>query len=254
MWIDRPDWQTGAVPMQTVTLTLARFPGPAGTAYALWQMAAARRDLARDPAVGFWKLCGSGTDGSGAGQGFTPRPNWHVWGILATFADRATAEDRLANGAPWRRWRAKAAESCAILMTPLSTRGRWSGRTPFEAGADPGTGPLAVLTRASVRPAKAVRFWRQVPRIQSVVNANPAILFGIGLGEIPLVHQITFSVWPDPAAMTAFARGDGPHAAAIRAVREGDWFSEELYARFRVTGTLGTWQGRDPLDRSKDAA
>jgi spheroidene monooxygenase len=232
-------------------------------------MALARIDLARDRAVGFWKLCGSGTDGSGGGQGFTPRPNWHVWAILATFADRATAEARIAAGAPWRRWRAHAAEACTLYLEPLSARGRWAGRMPFEPAAAGDAapacpfgggsaaaphGPLAALTRASVRPSRAVRFWRRVPRIQCVVNADPAILFGVGLGEIPLVHQITFSVWPDAAAMAVFARGDGPHGRAIRAVRDEGWFSEELYARFRVTGTAGTWQGRDPLCRPKDAA
>ena len=54
--------------------------------------------------------------------------------------------------------------------------------------------------------------------------------------------------------MAAFARADGPHARAIRAVREGNWFREELYARFRVTGEMGTWGGRNPLDMLEQAA
>ncbi|MFN3643684.1 MAG: spheroidene monooxygenase [Gemmobacter sp.] len=244
-----------------MTLTLARFDGARGTAFALWQMAAARIDLGRDGDVGFWKLCGSGTDGSGSGQGFTPRPNWHVWAILATFRDRATAEARLAQGQPWRRWRARAAESCTLFLEPVAARGLWAGRTPFDPGIAAGGGarepmvaPLAALTRASVRPARALRFWARVPRIQAMVNRDPALVFGIGLGEVPLVHQITFSVWPDAAAMAAFARGNGPHGQAIRAVRDEGWFSEELYARFRVTGASGTWGGRHPLHRLKDHA
>jgi spheroidene monooxygenase len=241
--------------VQTVTLTLARFDGLAGIAFALGQMALARLDLARAKGVEFWKLCGSGTDGSGGGQGFTPRPNWHVWAILAAFPDRAAAEAALTAGQPWRRWRSRAAESCTLILEPLSSRGRWAGRSPFHpAAATEGRrpAPLAVLTRASVRPARALRFWSRVPRIQAVVNAHPALAFGIGLGEIPLVHQITFSVWPEAGAMTDFARGQGPHAEAVRAVRDGNWFSEELYARFRVTGASGTWGGRDPLYRLKD--
>ena len=43
--------------------------------------------------------------------------------------------------------------------------------------------------------------------------------------------------------MAAFARHDGPHARAIKAVREGLWFQEELYARFNVIRTTGTWNG-----------
>jgi spheroidene monooxygenase len=47
--------------------------------------------------------------------------------------------------------------------------------------------------------------------------------------------------------MAAFARHDGPHAKAIKAVREGDWFKEELYARFSILGDRGTWGGISPL-------
>ncbi len=47
--------------------------------------------------------------------------------------------------------------------------------------------------------------------------------------------------------MAHFARADGPHARAIRAVRDEGWFREELYARFRILGDAGTWNGSDPL-------
>ena len=90
-----------------------------------------------------------------------------------------------------------------------------------------------------------------------MIGADPNVAFKIGIGEMPLLHQVTFSIWPDAASMTAFARGNGPHGRAIQAVREGDWFAEELYARFALLGTAGTWEGGDPLSRltlHKDAA
>jgi spheroidene monooxygenase len=86
-----------------------------------------------------------------------------------------------------------------------------------------------------------------VPGISDVIGTDPNVAFKIGIGEVPLLHQVTFSIWPDTASMAAFARGDGPHGRAIRAVREGNWFAEELYARFQLLGSEGTWQGRDPL-------
>ena len=64
---------------------------------------------------------------------------------------------------------------------------------------------------------------------------------------MPWFHQVTFSIWPDTHSMANFARKDGPHARAIKAVREGQWFSEELYARFHIVGTDGSWNGADPL-------
>jgi hypothetical protein len=82
-----------------------------------------------------------------------------------------------------------------------------------------------------------------------VIGADPNVLFKIGIGEVPLLHQITFSIWPDGASMARFARGDGPHGRAIKAVREEGWFTDELYARFRVLGVEGRWNGAELLSR-----
>jgi spheroidene monooxygenase len=69
------------------------------------------------------------------------------------------------------------------------------------------------------------------------------------------MQQVTFSIWPDTASMAEFARRPGgPHAEAIRAVREGAWFREELYARFRILGDAGSWQGASPLAQLEFAA
>lgn len=213
-------------------------------------MGLARRALARTPDIGFWKLCGSGT-----GEGFTPVPNTAVYAILATWPDLATAKARTADAPVFARYRARANETWTLFLSPVSAWGAWAGAAPFVADGKPDPGePVAALTRATVKPAVAAQFWRRVPGISQVIGADPNVLFKIGIGEVPLLHQITFSVWPDTASMAAFARADGPHARAIRAVREGGWFSEELYARFRVTGVRGTWHGADPLKRQEDTA
>ena len=85
-----------------------------------------------------------------------------------------------------------------------------------------------------------------------MIGKDPNVIFKIGIGEVPWLHQVTFSIWPDAASMNQFAR-TGPHAEAIRAVRTEGWFKEELYARFVVLGDQGTWGGASPLAR-KDAA
>ena len=79
-----------------------------------------------------------------------------------------------------------------------------------------------------------------------MIGEDPNVMFKIGIGEVPLFQQITFSIWPDSDTMANFARKDGPHAKAIRAVRDGKWFKEELYARFRVSGETGSWEGQSP--------
>lgn len=236
--------------MPTATLSLFRFQGLGARLWVLGQMAAARLALRREPHLMFWKLCGSGT-----GEGFTPRPNWGVWAIVAAWPDEASARKGIDTSPVWRRWRAHATESATVFLSPLSARGSWSGKNPFvpePLPADP-DGPLAVLTRASVKPGRALRFWRRVPDISAVIGQDPTVMFKIGIGEVPLLHQITFSIWPDAASMARFARGDGPHGRAIKAVREEGWFTDELYARFRVLGVEGVWNGA-PLLRQPRAS
>ncbi|NEX44697.1 spheroidene monooxygenase [Rhodobacter sp. ETT8] len=239
--------------MPVATLSLFRFDGIAARLWVIGQMGLARASLRRERRAQFWKLCGSGT-----GQGFTPKPNWGVWAMLAVWPDEATARDAVATSAVYGRWRARAVESWTAFLAPTSARGSWAGVNPF-APADhrAGTGPIVALTRATVRPARALRFWTRVPDISAVIGADPNVVFKIGIGEVPLFHQVTFSVWPDAASMGQFARGNGPHARAIKAVRDGNWFAEELYARFALLGSAGCWEGGDPLARlrtEKDAA
>jgi spheroidene monooxygenase len=209
-------------------------------------MAAARLSFMRMPEAGFWKLCGSGT-----GEGFTPRPNTAVWAILATWPDAATARHAIASAPVYTRWRARSVENWTILLEPTSCRGRWSGQSPFLPTApDTTTGPIVALTRATIRARTFMRFWRRVPDISAVIGADPNVIFKIGIGEVPLLHQVTFSIWPDAASMARFARSDGPHSRAIQAVRAENWFAEELYARFRILDDWGTWGGKSPLDRA----
>ena len=113
-------------------------------------------------------------------------------------------------------------------------------------------GMLGVVTRATLRPSTALRFWGRVPGISQAIGADESVIFKIGIGEVPLLHQVTFSIWPSERAMAGFAR-TGPHAEAIRAVREQGWFKEELYARFSVLSDLGTWNGQSPLQNTEAA-
>lgn len=242
-----------AIPV--ATLSLFRFDGFFDRLWVLGQMGAARLALRHENRVLFWKLCGSGT-----GHGFTPKPNWGVWAIMAVWPEEAIARQAIAQSPVWARWRNRAVEDWTVFLRPVSARGSWAGVNPFlpdGEGAGDQSGPIAALTRASVRPSRVMRFWSRVPDIQAMIGSDPKVAFKIGIGEMPLLHQVTFSIWPDAEAMANFARGNGPHGRAIRAVRDGHWFAEELYARFRVCGTSGQWEGGDPLahfHKEKDAA
>ena len=230
---------------QTTTLSLYRFDRWRDRAWAISMMARARPALRRAPDIGFWKLFGSGTD-----EGFTPVPNLAVWGMLATWPDPQTAAARLEHTRLFQRYRARASEHWTVMLQATSVRGAWSGRAPFKLTGAGAQTPVAALTRATIRPRILGRFWRRVPDISAVIGADPNVMFKIGVGEVPWLHQVTFSIWPGPSEMAAFARRDGPHARAIQAVRDGQWFREELYARFSIAGEIGTWGGRSPLERT----
>ncbi|MFA8441615.1 spheroidene monooxygenase [Yoonia sp.] len=225
---------------QTVSLSFFRFAGPFARIWALTMMGGARLPLSRTPDIGFWKLCGSGT-----GEGFTPVPNTAVYAILATWPDAETARARTQSGV-FARYQKRAAESWTVFLQTQTARGEWSGQAPFTVGKTDSAGPLAALTRATIKPHIAARFWRRVPNISEVIGQDPNVTFKIGIGELPLLHQVTFSIWPSQKAMDGFAR-TGPHAEAIRAVRDEGWFREELYARFAVHSDRGTWNGTSPL-------
>ncbi len=234
---------TAPPPTQTVTLSFFRFDTLTARLWAFAMMGLARPAMRRIPGIGFWKLCGSGT-----GEGFTPVPNTGVYAILATWPDVDAARRQIGISPVFRKYMRRASEAWTVYLVPESSRGAWAGVAPFAPRPGGSAGPIAALTRASVRPHKALRFWRRVPDISAMIGSDPNVAFKIGIGEVPLLHQVTFSIWPDSASMAAFARLNGPHAQAIRAVREGNWFREELYARFRVVGDQGSWRGQRPLE------
>jgi spheroidene monooxygenase len=234
--------------ISVATLSVFRFSSPASRLWVIGQMALARSRHLWTGAR-FVKLCGSGT-----GEGFTPKPNWSVWAIFAVWPDLARARDHIATHKVITRWRARAAEDWTVFLTPFSARGSWAGINPLTDTTDPKAhdGPIAALTRATVKPQYAPAFWRRVPDISARIGADPNVLFKIGIGEVPLLHQVTFSIWPDATRIAEFARHMGPHAAAMQAARDHGWFSEELYARFHVLECQGTWGGTDPLAGVRD--
>ncbi len=226
-------------------LSVFRFDRVWDRSWALGQMLAARRPLARLEGLRFYKQFGSGS-----GNGFVPVPNTAVWGLLTTWPNLDHARRQWRRAPVFQRYRDHATEAVTLFLKPIRSWGQWDGQAPFGDGVlepDDPHGPVAVITRASVKLRCLPQFWRHAPGIDRAVGASDGVLFHVGLGDVPLVHQVTVSVWRSPTAMKDFAYGLGPHRDAVRAMRAGKWFKEELFARFRVLDSDGTWQGRDPL-------
>ena len=56
----------------------------------------------------------------------------------------------------------------------------------------------------------------------------------MGIGELPLVEQATFSVWSNAEALEGFAYRSPNHAKRIRETHRYGWYSEEQFTRFAV--------------------
>jgi spheroidene monooxygenase len=227
---------------QAVSLSLFRFPTAYAKHWALWQMLLARPKLRRLPGVQFMKMVGAGSR-----EGFFPWPNFGVYGVLAAWPSLDHARAQVNGAEVFRRYRDHASEHVTLYLHPTRSRGAWAGVAPFDVRTeDDRAAPLAVLTRATIRPARALAFWSRTPGIRAAIPDSPALALRAGLGEVPWLNQITFTVWTDRAALRAFAADPaGPHGRAAEAARRLGWFREELFARFRIAAVEGAWAGFD---------
>ena len=159
--------------IQTVSLSFFRFKPGLDRLWAFAMMGLARPQMRRVQGLKFWKLCGSGT-----GEGFTPIPNTGVYAILAVWDDPKTAKAQTHNADIYRRYARRACEAWTVYLAPTSARGTWSGVKPFAVEGAAQDGPMAALTRATVRPMAALKFWRRVPKISAVIGTNTDAAIG----------------------------------------------------------------------------
>ena len=211
--------------------------------WAFGRMGLDRPDLARTPGLRFRRLVGTAQ-----GRSFTWRPHLLRWGLVGGWESEDALDAFLAESPVAARWREHAAEVWTLRMVPVKSAGLWGGANPFPAQEPPpGEGPMAVITRATVRLRKTRAFYSAVPPIDVELARTPGLVASIGFGESPLRHQGTLSVWPSEQAMKDFAYGTDAHREAIRRRARENWYAEELFARFRITGSAGTLDGADPL-------
>lgn len=229
--------------MPLATFSVVRYT-PRRAPWGAWHMLAQRPLLARTPGLRFAKLLGTGS-----GVGFSARPDPRTWALFAVWA---TPEDweRFQDSPVMRQYRERGKEVYSLLLDPVSAHGSWDGEALLASADAPPLAdrePVVVLTRASIRPARALRFWSLVPPVDNTLRGHPDLLLTFGAGEIPWLRQLTLSVWRSAAAMREWAYGTAYHREAVRRTRAESWYAEELFARLRLVGTEGTWNGTDPL-------
>lgn len=245
------------------SITIVRYPNWLAWAGFL-SMALFRLPLMLHKQIGFWKLMGTGKNGS-----FDKTPDLSQWAILVIDQPEPASQvptlsvplnpveenDYLKNRygkfiAAW--WRFFNCETWTIVLEPIEGHGLWDGQQPF--GTVPMKsdyeGPIAILTRATIKLGKLKDFWGNVDKVASRMASAPGFQTSFGIGEVPWIKQATFSIWSSKADMKAFAYQMQEHAAVIAKTRKEKWYSEDLFMRFKPLVSFGKVKGLDPLKQN----
>lgn len=230
--------------MSIVTITVLQYE-PLSRLRAFANMGRVLSSPFRAEGLEFSKLMGSGFN-------FGVIPNLSTYVFLGVWND-----DRAARTFPqteiYHRLSQGTGQTSTLYLQPQRAHGLWDGQNPFNFsqesrttnhksrwGTAQTTNPVAVLTRATIRPRALLDFWRHVPQArQRLTDHADDLLFGIGVGEVPLIQQCTISVWRDAAAVDRYAYRQSGHKEVVRLTRERKWYSEELFARFDVLQAEG---------------
>ena len=219
-------------------LLLARFPGR-HVPWAVAQLVRGPRRWQLAPGVRFARVLGSGQAG-----GFGLRPGLDHQGVFLMFDELAQALAFVSNSPLLAAYRERAEQCLVAVLQASSARGFWGGQAMRAIVPAPGAGePVLALTRASIRPSQAWRFWRHSPPSEASLAASPGCRLAAGLGEAPVLRQATLSLWDHTAAMNAYAR-QGAHQRAIEASYREGYFSEWMFVRFVPWLMQGRWGGQ----------
>lgn len=222
---------------QTAVLSLVNYSADSLT-WGLMRFVIGKYALKNIPGLQFFKILGSGYQG-----GFNVRPSFAKQGLLCVFEDAHFADSFCAESPVLKSYRDHATEFFCVQLQAYSSRGTWSGNHFDVTRHAPLHGPIAGITRASIKLSKAPQFWRKAqPAEVSLADAQGCLL-AAGLGEAPYLRQATFTMWESPLAMDQYARS-GAHLEAIQSAHHGAFFAESMFTRFVPLQAKGVWRGQ----------
>lgn len=188
--------------------------------------------------IQFLKLMGTGSK-----AGFSIIPDFSTY-ILLTVFDQEKNYINFCSDKLFSTIHNRAKEQLTLTLESIRSHGQWSGYAPFDSSESivAENEAIAVITRASIKPMKWWRFWWRVPHIANDLNSD--CLLAKGMGEIPFLEQATFSIWKSESCMLDWAYRQR-HKHVVSDTQKYDWYAEELFARFRIKNTEGSYKGFD---------
>ena len=217
------------------TITFFKFRKNKGWAFA--QMGLAPSKLQQKEGLKFFKLMGTG-----GGNGFSLWSDFGTYAFLGVWDNQKSADDFLKHNALIQNYYQKSSSFRTIKMLPVKSHGLWSGQNPFpeqEVPTNDSGLPVAVITRATLRPSRLFAFWKSVPPASAAIENAAGVQYFKGIGEWPFVQQATLSLWDSFEAVKQFAYRDQTHAKIIKKTRSQKWYSEDLFARFLLLSDTG---------------
>ncbi len=212
---------------------------------ALFAMALHRLPLYLNKKCSFWKLFGSGKNGT-----FSLTPDWQQWGLISTWPDLNDWEDFDKNSSVSKWWKRFCTDKFTMLCSPVAGHGKWDEKEPFKYEQDLAfEGPVVVLTRATIRISKLKDFWQHVNPVADVLKSSAGFITSFGIGEAPVYKQATISIWESLEHMKSFSYQSKEHAEVIKKTRTRNWYKEELFARFALIKTEGSLAGINPITK-----
>lgn len=227
---------------QITTITIFRFDG----IHRYWIFTQMQRSLAgfgKIKGLEFFKMLGSGGK-----NGFSKMLNLNVYAFLGVWESESEANDFFEKSAFYQEFDTRCTEAWTVFMQNKAAHGFWSGVAPFENFQPYQGGLIAVITRARIKLRFLPKFWSYVPSVADNLFDHEGSLFSVGIGELPLLTQATFSIWEDQSFMHQYAYKSKLHSEVIKKTRELGWYKEELFANFIPYRSVGTWEGRNPLE------
>ena len=192
--------------------------------------------LADVEGLSFYKVLGCG-----AGNGFSILPDFGTYAMLLVWEKESYAETFFQHNALYHDYLSKSANHQNIYMSAVAGHGEWDGSNPFQHQQEESSKKkIAVLTRATINGSKLLNFWRYVPRVSRSMEGAPGLRFAIGIGELPLIQQATFSIWESKEDMTNYAYTMSRHKEVVKQTRKQKWYKEEMFTRFQPYRSEGS--------------